>query len=151
MTRKAFEAMNEQQDGRAKSATRIRATRRRVRCACWIRTSRASRNLDFFAYYLLVEGRVPKKRHSEVLEDAERLAIQGQRGLGAVPRHRRSGEVHQRWDTKREKLGYEIDGIVVKVNEIGLQNELGFTSKAPRWAIAYKYQAHQETTLLKTN
>ena len=56
--------------------------------------------------------------------------------------------LHQRWDAKREKLPYEIDGIVIKVDEIGLQNELGFTSKAPRWAIAYKYPAHQETTLL---
>jgi DNA ligase (NAD+) len=53
------------------------------------------------------------------------------------------------WDARREKLAYEIDGIVVKVDEIALQNELGFTSKAPRWAIAYKYPAHQETTLLK--
>ena len=53
------------------------------------------------------------------------------------------------WDSKREKLEYEIDGIVVKVDEITLQNELGFTSKAPRWAVAYKYAAHQETTLLK--
>ena len=53
------------------------------------------------------------------------------------------------WETKREKLAYEIDGIVVKVDEISLQNELGFTSKAPRWAIAYKYPAHQETTLVK--
>ena len=53
------------------------------------------------------------------------------------------------WDSKREKLAYEIDGIVVKVDEISLQNELGFTSKAPRWAIAYKYPAHQETTVVK--
>ncbi len=53
------------------------------------------------------------------------------------------------WDAKREKLAYEIDGIVVKVDEISLQNELGFTSKAPRWAIAYKYPAHQETTVVK--
>jgi DNA ligase (NAD+) len=53
------------------------------------------------------------------------------------------------WDAKREKLAYEIDGIVVKVDEVALQNELGFTSKAPRWAIAYKYPAHQETTIVK--
>src|SRR5207245_3688222 len=50
------------------------------------------------------------------------------------------------WDTKREKLDYEIDGVVVKVNSIGIQNELGFTSKSPRWAIAYKYPARQATT-----
>ncbi|MGH9725224.1 MAG: NAD-dependent DNA ligase LigA, partial [Candidatus Acidiferrales bacterium] len=52
------------------------------------------------------------------------------------------------WDKRREKLAYEIDGIVIKVNEIAMQNELGFTSKAPRWAIAYKYPAHQETTVV---
>src|SRR5204863_164739 len=44
---------------------------------------------------------------------------------------------------------YEIDGIVIKVNEYWLQQELGFTSKAPRWAIAYKYPARQETTTVR--
>jgi DNA ligase (NAD+) len=52
------------------------------------------------------------------------------------------------WEPKREKLAYEIDGVVVKVNSIGIQNELGFTAKAPRWAIAYKYPARQETTVV---
>src|SRR2546430_12084235 len=52
------------------------------------------------------------------------------------------------WDAKREKLAYEIDGVVIKVNSIPIQNELGFTSKAPRWAIAYKYPARQETTVV---
>ncbi len=45
-----------------------------------------------------------------------------------------------------KSAAYEIDGIVVKVDEIALQLELGFTAKAPRWAIAYKYPARQETT-----
>ena len=53
------------------------------------------------------------------------------------------------WDTKREKLPYEIDGVVIKLNSTALQNELGFTSKAPRWAIAYKYPARQETTVVR--
>jgi len=52
------------------------------------------------------------------------------------------------WDGKREKLPYEIDGVVIKVNSIGVQNELGYTSKAPRWAVAYKYPARQETTVV---
>ena len=52
------------------------------------------------------------------------------------------------WEGKREKLPYEIDGIVIKVNEIALQQELGFTAKAPRWAVAYKYPARQETTVV---
>src|SRR5262249_26254520 len=49
----------------------------------------------------------------------------------------------------REKLPYEIDGVVVKVNSIPVQNELGYTARAPRWAIAYKYPARQETTVVK--
>ena len=52
------------------------------------------------------------------------------------------------WETKREKIAYEIDGIVIKVDEIALQNELGFTSRAPRWAIAFKFAARQETTVV---
>ena len=52
------------------------------------------------------------------------------------------------WEDKREKLPYEIDGVVVKVNSIPIQNELGYTAKAPRWAIAYKYPARQETTVV---
>src|SRR5260221_10642710 len=48
----------------------------------------------------------------------------------------------------KQKLAYEIDGVVVKANSIPIQNELGYTSKAPRWAIAYKYPARQETTVV---
>ena len=90
-----------------------------------------------------------KKRLSEVLETLAVLQFKASddwklcHSLGEVERYIES------WDTRREKLAYEIDGIVVKVDEVALQNELGFTSKAPRWAIAYKYPAHQETTLLK--
>ena len=52
------------------------------------------------------------------------------------------------WDEKRKNLPYEIDGIVIKVNQFNQQNKLGFTAKAPRWAMAYKYQAQQESTVL---
>ncbi|OOF50018.1 DNA ligase (NAD(+)) LigA [Rodentibacter genomosp. 1] len=50
---------------------------------------------------------------------------------------------------KRRNLGYDIDGTVLKINDIALQNELGFISKAPRWAIAYKFPAQEELTILK--
>jgi DNA ligase (NAD+) len=52
------------------------------------------------------------------------------------------------WGERRDTLGYEIDGVVVKVNSVALQEELGSTSKAPRWSVAYKYPARQATTLL---
>jgi len=55
----------------------------------------------------------------------------------------------QEWEGKREALEYEIDGIVVKVDRTGLQDELGFTGKAPRWAIAYKYAARAGITKLE--
>ena len=109
-----------------------------------------SRKLDFFAYYMLVDGRAAKKRLSEVLETLAALHFKASEdwklchSLGEVERYIGA------WESKREKLAYEIDGIVIKVDEVSLQNELGFTSKAPRWAIAYKYPAHQETTLLKS-
>ncbi|HEY0704791.1 MAG TPA: NAD-dependent DNA ligase LigA [Candidatus Acidoferrales bacterium] len=149
MTRKAFDAMNEQQDaiGAKRYANPRNAAAGSVRVLDPNITK--SRHLDFFAYYLLVNGRVPKKRHSEVLE-----ALTEMRFKVSDDWELRDGlpQVEQyitKWDTKREKLGFDIDGIVIKVDEVGLQNELGYTSKAPRWAIAYKYQAHQETTLLR--
>ena len=149
MTRKAFEAMNEQQDakGEKRYANPRNAAAGSVRVLDPNIT--ASRGLGFFAYYLLVDGRVPKKRHSEVLEALNELRFKVSADWALCHGVTEVEDYITKWDAKREKLGYDIDGIVVKVNEVGLQNELGFTSKAPRWAIAYKYQAHQETTLLK--
>ena len=149
MTRKAFQAMNEQQqeqglkvfaNPRNAAAGSVRVLDPRIT---------ASRRLDFFAYYLLVNGRVPKKRLSEALEILSVIHFKASDGWEPC---RSLAEVERyinKWESKREKLAYEIDGIVIKVDEITLQNELGFTSKAPRWAIAYKYPAHQETTVVK--
>ncbi len=149
MTRKAFEALNESQEatGGKRFANARNAAAGAVRMLD--PTITASRKLDFFAYYLLVDGKPPKKRHSESLEALGELRFKTSddweqcKGIEQVEKY------ITRWDTRRDKLPFEIDGIVVKVDEIGLQNEMGFTSKAPRWAIAYKYKAHQETTLVK--
>jgi DNA ligase (NAD+) len=150
MTRKAFEALNEQQ---AEQGGKIFANPRNAAAGAVRMLDpkiTESRKLDFFAYYILVDGRAAKKRLSEVLESLSALHFKASEdwklchSLEEVERYISS------WESKREKLAYEIDGIVVKVDEVSLQNELGFTSKAPRWAIAYKYPAHQETTLLKS-
>jgi DNA ligase (NAD+) len=108
----------------------------------------ASRQLDFFGYYLLAGRRTPFARHSEELQAISALSfkpLQWQR-CGSIEDVK---NYCRKWEEKREKLPYEIDGIVIKVNEYWLQQELGFTSKAPRWAIAYKYPARQETTTVR--
>jgi DNA ligase (NAD+) len=149
MTRKAFEELNEQQEaqGGKRFANPRNAAAGAVRMLDPAIT--ASRQLEFFAYYLLVDGRIPKKRHSEVLESLTALRFKASYDWQICPSMETVERYIERCETKREKLPYEIDGVVIKVNEVSLQNELGFTSKAPRWAIAYKYPAHQETTLLK--
>ncbi|MGA9936674.1 MAG: NAD-dependent DNA ligase LigA, partial [Candidatus Acidiferrales bacterium] len=139
MTHKAFQELNEQQ---AEQGGRIFANPRNAAAGAVRMLDpkiTESRKLDFFAYYVLVDGRAAKKRLSEVLATLSTLRFKASddwklcHSLEEVERYITS------WESKREKLAYEIDGIVVKVDEVSLQNELGFTSKAPRWAIAYKY------------
>src|SRR6266849_325118 len=146
MTRKAFEALNRKQEEtggkifvnpRNSAAGAVRALDPAIT---------AARRLDFFAYYLLVDGKVPFAKHSESLRALKQLHFRASddwklcAGIEAV-----TGYCDD-WDAKREKLAYEIDGVMV--NSIPIQNELGYTSKAPRWAIAYKYPARQETTVV---
>jgi DNA ligase (NAD+) len=109
----------------------------------------AGRRMDFFPYILLERGRTYFDRHSKTL-NALRTA-----GFKVNPNHRLVRSMDEvwafitEWEGKRESLEYEIDGIVVKVDRTGLQGELGFTGKAPRWAIAYKFAARGETTRLE--
>jgi DNA ligase (NAD+) len=149
MNRKAFEAMNRYQE---ESGGKIFANARNA-AAGSVRvldpSITARRRLDFFAYYLLVDGDVPFPKHSESLEVLKQLHFRASEdwklchGIDEVLAY------CDAWEPKREKLGYEIDGVVIKVNSIGIQRELGYTAKAPRWAIAYKYPARQETTVVK--
>ncbi len=109
----------------------------------------AERRMDFFPYILLENGRTYFDRHWKTL-DALVAA-----GFKVNPNRRLVHTVEEvwafirEWEGKRESLAYEIDGIVVKVDRTGLQDELGFTGKAPRWAIAYKYAARAGITRLK--
>jgi len=105
----------------------------------------ARRSLDFFGYSPIP----PRERQSENLKWIADL------GLRVNPNHklcRSIEEVEQfcaYWEENRDTLGYEIDGVVVKVDDIGLQRRLGYTSKAPRWAVAVKFRPRQaETDLL---
>jgi DNA ligase (NAD+) len=109
----------------------------------------AERRLDYFPYILLQNGRTYFDHHSKTLAalDAAGFKVNPNRKLG-----RSMDEVWafiQEWEGKRDSLPYEIDGIVVKVDRTALQDELGFTGKAPRWAIAYKYAARAGITKLE--
>jgi DNA ligase (NAD+) len=108
-----------------------------------------SRRLDFYGYLLLAGGRVPVRLHSEALEAMRKLHFKVSPDWRVCRSLEEVKKYIEAWEGKREKLPYEIDGIVIKVNEIAMQQELGFTSKAPRWAVAYKYPARQETTVVK--
>ncbi len=150
MTRKAFEELNRQQDesGGKRFANPRNAAAGSVRVLDPGIT--ASRNLDFFAYFLYADGRVPLKTHWEVLEALREMHFSSSlRHAACCESIDKVIEYCDRWESRRDGLPYEIDGVVVKVNSIALQRELGFTAKAPRWAVAYKYPARQETTVVK--
>jgi len=148
MTRKAFEALNRQQE---QSGGKIFVNARNSAAGA-VRvldpSITAARRLDFFAYYLFVDGKVPFPKHSDSLTALKQLHFRASddwklcSGVDAVIAY------CEDWEAKREKLPYEIDGVVIKVNFTAIQNELGYTAKAPRWAIAYKYPARQETTVV---
>ncbi|MGH2734024.1 MAG: NAD-dependent DNA ligase LigA, partial [Actinomycetota bacterium] len=109
----------------------------------------ANRSLSLVCHGVgYVEGK-RFKAHSEALAFIRSL------GLRVNPENRRLSsldEVYEQcshWQEHRHDVGYEIDGVVAKVDSIAQQEELGFTSKAPRWAIAYKFPPEERTTLLK--
>jgi DNA ligase (NAD+) len=149
MSRKAFEELNLQQEreGGKRFANPRNAAAGAVRVLDPNIT--ASRRLDFFAYYLMTGGAFAFPRHSEALEAMAKLHFRASSDWKPCRSIEEVKKYCDVWDTKREKLPYEIDGVVIKVNEVGLQKELGFTAKAPRWAIAYKYPARQETTVVR--
>ncbi|MGM0934762.1 MAG: NAD-dependent DNA ligase LigA [Bacteroidota bacterium] len=108
----------------------------------------AKRPLDCLLYSIVTE-RIPAKTHFETLEKARSWGFK-------VPAEAELkdniGEVLDYinyWDIHRHDLPYETDGVVVKVNDLHQQDELGYTAKSPRWAIAYKFKAEQEATKLK--
>jgi DNA ligase (NAD+) len=109
----------------------------------------ATRGLDLFVYSIAhLEGATVRSQW----EALERLRGWGLRTNPTSRLCRGLDEVLaycDEWREKRDTLEYEIDGVVVKVNSFALQHELGFTSKFPRWAIAYKYPARQATSVVR--
>ena len=148
MPQKAFEQMNREREAAGQSP----AANPRNAAAGTIRTVEpsivAQRRLDYYAYFLLRDGEFLLPAQSETL-DALSAA-----GFKTNPHARTVKSIDDvlafiaEAETKRDSLGYEIDGIVIKVNAVAQQRRLGFTGKAPRWAIAYKFPARGAVTKL---
>jgi DNA ligase (NAD+) len=109
----------------------------------------AQRRLDYFAYMLLEDGRTSFGRHWETLNALEAAGFKVNTSRKLAKSFEEVWRFIEREEPKREKLPYEIDGIVVKVDRTALQEELGYTGKAPRWAIAYKYAARGGITQIE--
>jgi DNA ligase (NAD+) len=110
----------------------------------------AKRPLDIFIYMLgWAEGKTLPDTHWEILDYLRSI------GFKTNPNSRRlkdideAREFYRTWEKERETLPYEADGIVFKINQLNLHDELGDIGREPRWAIAYKFPAVQGTTLLK--
>ncbi|RSK25771.1 NAD-dependent DNA ligase LigA [Bacillus sp. HMF5848] len=108
----------------------------------------ASRNLDMYVYSIADLGNTNVSSHSEALNLLERM------GYKTNPERRRCLSIDEvidyceSWTVKRADLAYDIDGIVIKVDSLAQQEELGTTVKSPRWAIAYKFPAEEVVTKL---
>jgi DNA ligase (NAD+) len=108
----------------------------------------AARPLEAYFYTLSYNKEKMPATHERCLEAMRKS------GLRTSPETRKVGSIDEvlesisSWESRRENLGYEIDGIVVKVNSLAQQERLGYTAKNPRWAIAFKYAPKQMTTRL---
>ncbi|NEW80401.1 MAG: NAD-dependent DNA ligase LigA [Gelidibacter sp.] len=107
----------------------------------------AKRPLDCLLYHV-VANKNPNKTHFEALEMARKLGFKIPDTNKICATIDEVFSFIENWDIKRYKLPYETDGVVIKVNSLAQQDELGYTAKSPRWAIAYKYKAEQESSIL---
>ena len=108
----------------------------------------AKRPLDCLLYQVVTSER-KYKTHFESLENARKVGFKVPKTITLAKSIDEVFEFVNSWDSKRHDLPYETDGIVIKVNNLHQQEELGYTAKAPRWAIAYKFKAEQVSTILE--
>jgi len=109
----------------------------------------AQRRLDYFTYMLLSDGRTVFDNHWQTLNSLEAAGFKVNPRRALATNFDEVWKFIGQWEEKRETLPYEIDGVVIKVNSTAMQRGLGFTGKAPRWAIAYKYAARSGITQIE--
>ena len=110
-------------------------------------TEVAKRKLDAYLYYMLGEN-LPADTHSGCLEAASKFGFKISDAVKVCKSLPEVMDYIKYWDTERKNLPVATDGIVLKVNDLTQQKNLGFTAKSPRWAIAYKFQAERALTTL---
>ena len=107
----------------------------------------ASRRLDAYLYYIL-GAELPSDSHYDNLETARQWGFKISEGMLKAKTLDEIYAFIDKWDTERKNLPVATDGIVLKVNSLAQQRQLGYTAKSPRWAIAYKFKAERERTRL---
>ncbi len=112
-------------------------------------TITASRPLDYYAYFFLVNGNFFFDSHWESLETLHKMGFKVNAQRTLCKNLEELLEFIHKWEERRESLPYEIDGIVAKIDSIPQQQALGWTAKAPRWAIAFKWPARQAETVVE--
>jgi DNA ligase (NAD+) len=156
MRRDDFNALNERQrtliaDGAKNEKTFVNPRNAAAGAVRQLDSSiAAKRPLSFFAYGLgEVRGWAPPATHSATLDaladlglpvSPEREVVNGAKGLVSF---------HDAIGAKRDTLPFDIDGVVYKVNSVALQKRLGFVTREPRWSVAHKYPAHEESTVIR--
>jgi DNA ligase (NAD+) len=149
MTRRSFEQLNaeRERENQPRFANPRNAAAGALRALDPAMT--ASRRLDFYAYFLLVNGDYLYPSHWESLEALAAM------GFKVNPHRKRCASLEEllaftkEWEEKRDSLPYEIDGVVAKIDSVAEQRALGWTAKAPRWAIAIKFPPRQEQTIVE--
>ncbi|WP_410795618.1 NAD-dependent DNA ligase LigA [Parabacteroides sp. FAFU027] len=109
----------------------------------------AERKLDAYLYYLLGDN-LPSDEHSENLKWAEKWGFKVSNAVKKCSSLQDIYDFIQYWNIERKNLPVATDGIVLKVNSLNQQKNLGFTAKSPRWAVAYKFKAEQAVTTLES-
>jgi DNA ligase (NAD+) len=150
LNRRAFERLNTERDERGLP----RFANPRNAAAGSLRVLEpqitASRRLDYYTYFLLTGGRPARESHWESLEEMRNMGFKVNPDRKLCSSIQEVLEFCAHWEMHRDELPYEIDGVVVKVDSVPQQQQLGFTAKAPRWAIAYKYPARQAVTTVES-
>ncbi len=149
MPKEAFERLNEEnaQNGEKLFANPRNAASGSIRQLD--STITAKRDLSFFTYTVIFEGENPIKTHWEALEYIKKLGFKVNQNIRLVKDIYGAIEYCKEWESKRFDLGYATDGVVIKVNNLSCQQEMGYTARAPKWATAFKFPPEEITTTLK--